>query len=159
MNNRVLPRTVEALIEAFARLPGIGPKSASRLTYYLLRAPESESQALAQALDRVREGTIFCSRCHNITAREDDPCVICEDEAREAGVLCVVEEPLDVLDLGAGEGYVGQAIQQALAARVTLADVIPMNRTPLPHVGQTFSGASENFWMTSKRPQSSHWYS
>ena len=92
-----MPRSVERLIEAFSRLPGIGPKTASRLTYHLLRAPEGESRELAQALEAVRQGTVFCSRCFNITARELDPCGICRDEARQAGVLCVVEEPLDVL--------------------------------------------------------------
>lgn len=92
-----MPRSVERLIEAFSRLPGIGPKTASRLTYHLLRAPEGESRELAQALEAVRQGTVFCSRCFNITARELDPCGICRDEDRQAGVLCVVEEPLDVL--------------------------------------------------------------
>ncbi len=89
--SRALPKSVERLIEAFARLPGIGPKTASRLTYHLLRASESESRELAQALIAVREGTVFCSRCFNITAKETDPCEICEDPGREANILCVVE--------------------------------------------------------------------
>ncbi|NIM96099.1 MAG: recombination protein RecR [Anaerolineales bacterium] len=94
---RPVPRPVERLIEAFARLPGIGPKTASRLTYYLLRAPEGESLELARALQELREETAFCSRCFNITNSGVDPCVVCTDEGREAAVLCVVEEPLDVL--------------------------------------------------------------
>lgn len=92
-----MPRSVERLIEAFARLPGIGPKTASRLTYYLLRAPESESAQLAQALQALREQTTFCSRCFNITSRDQDPCLICRDGSRQVNLLCVVEEPLDVL--------------------------------------------------------------
>ncbi len=92
-----MPKPVERLIEAFSRLPGIGPKTASRLTYHLLRTSEGESKELAEALIAMREGTVFCSRCFNITSRGSDPCDICEDAGREGGVLCVVEEPLDVL--------------------------------------------------------------
>jgi recombination protein RecR len=93
----ILPRPVGRLIEAFARLPGIGPKTASRLTYYLLRAPEGESGELAQALQELRAGTRFCSQCFNITSIDLDPCVVCRDETRDASVLCVVEAPLDVV--------------------------------------------------------------
>ena len=95
--NPAAPRPVIRLIEAFSRLPGIGPKTASRLTYYLLRAPEVESLELADALQEMRQGTRFCSRCFNITAAEMDPCGICSDENRERALVCVVEEPLDVL--------------------------------------------------------------
>jgi recombination protein RecR len=106
--SRAMPLSVERLIEAFSRLPGIGPKTAARLTYYLLRAPAGESQQLAQALQAVREETVFCSQCFNITAREADPCNICQDQTREAGVLCVVEEPLDVLALERTGTYSGK---------------------------------------------------
>lgn len=92
-----MPRPVGRLIEAFARLPGIGPKTASRLTYYLLRAPKSESQELADALGEMRTGTTFCSNCFNITITEINPCAVCMDGDRDAAVVCVVEEPLDVL--------------------------------------------------------------
>lgn len=97
--SNAIPRSVERLIEAFSRLPGIGPKTASRLTYHLLRVPASESQQLAQALQAVREETVFCSRCFNITSRDTDPCNICQDDSRQVSLLCVVEEPLDVLAL------------------------------------------------------------
>ena len=88
---------VARLIEAFARLPGIGPKTASRLTFHLLRAPETESRALAAALIAMREQVVFCERCFNISDRP--VCSICEDSRRDATKLCVVEEPLDVLAL------------------------------------------------------------
>ena len=88
---------VARLIEAFARLPGIGPKTAQRLTYHLLRAPETEARALAAALVAVRDEVVFCATCFNIS---DQPtCPICRDPARDDGRLCVVEEPLDVLAL------------------------------------------------------------
>lgn len=96
---RSIPRPVERLIEAFVRLPGIGPKTSSRLTYYLLRASENESQELSDALRGLHEGTTFCSNCFNITSVDSDPCDICSNQQREQTVLCVVEEPLDVLAL------------------------------------------------------------
>jgi recombination protein RecR len=88
---------VARLIESFARLPGIGPKTASRLTFHLLRAPEAEARALAAALIAVREQVVFCERCFNISDRP--VCSICSDSARDTRRLCVVEEPLDVLAL------------------------------------------------------------
>jgi len=88
---------VARLIEAFARLPGVGPKTAQRLTYYLLRAPDAEARALAAALVAVRDEVVFCERCFNIS---DGPlCPICRDPGRDQSRLCVVEEPLDVLAL------------------------------------------------------------
>ncbi|MEZ4614858.1 MAG: recombination mediator RecR [Caldilineaceae bacterium] len=89
-----LAEPVSNLIEAFSKLPGIGPKTASRLAYYLLRADESISLDLARALEAMKAGTLFCSRCHNIADR--DPCAICVDGQRDHGIICVVEEPLDV---------------------------------------------------------------
>jgi recombination protein RecR len=88
---------VARLIESFARLPGIGPKTAQRLTYHLLRAPETEARALAAALVAVREQVVFCERCFNISDRP--VCSICSDAGRDQTHLCVVEEPLDVLAL------------------------------------------------------------
>lgn len=88
---------VARLIESFARLPGIGPKTAQRLTYHLLRAPDTEARTLAAALVAVRDKVVFCERCFNIS---DAPvCGICSDPARDQRRLCVVEEPLDVLAL------------------------------------------------------------
>ncbi len=86
---------VARLVEAFSRLPGIGPKTAQRLTYHLLRAPDAEARALARALVAVRDEVVFCDRCFNIS---DAPqCPICRDPMRDQTRLCVVEEPLDVL--------------------------------------------------------------
>jgi len=88
---------VARLIEALSRLPGVGPKTAQRLTYHLLRAPDAEARALAAALIDVRDKVVFCDRCFNIS---DAPlCPICRDPARDVLRLCVVEEPLDVLAL------------------------------------------------------------
>ena len=92
---QLLIEPVARLIEAFARLPGIGPKTAQRLTYHLLRAADTEARTLASALVAVRDQVVFCERCFNIS---DAPlCPICRDVGRDQRRLCIVEEPLDVL--------------------------------------------------------------
>ena len=106
MAQSVLPRSVQRLIDEFARLPGIGPKSASRLTFYLLRATDNQALDLSSALHELKERTRLCSVCFNIT--EDDPCPICDDEARDAALLCVVEEPLDVLAIERSRAFNGR---------------------------------------------------
>jgi recombination protein RecR len=93
----LLVEPVARLIESFARLPGIGPKTAQRLTYHLLRAPDAEARTLAAALIDVRDKVVFCERCFNISDQE--LCAICRDPGRDPRRLCVVEEPLDVLAL------------------------------------------------------------
>jgi recombination protein RecR len=86
---------VAKLIEELHRLPGIGPKGAQRLAYHLLRATNEEARALADAIVDVKERIKLCSVCQNTT--DVDPCSLCSDEARERTVICVVEEPLDIL--------------------------------------------------------------
>lgn len=105
MASNVLPQPVQRLINEFARLPGIGPKSAARLTFYLLRGADEQTLELAAALQDLKERTQFCSICFNIT--EANPCLICTDETRDAGLLCVVEEPLDVLAIERSRAYGG----------------------------------------------------
>ena len=100
-----IPESVTRLVSEFSRLPGIGPKTASRLTYYLLRAPVEQVQALGEAVSQLRERITFCSRCFNIT--EADPCPVCSDVRREQQSLCVVEEPLDVLAIERTGEYKG----------------------------------------------------
>jgi recombination protein RecR len=86
---------VARLIEQLHKLPGIGPKSAQRLAFYLIRMPAEEAAALAEAIGAVKERITFCSQCQNIT--EADPCGICSNPARDQTSVCVVQEPLDVL--------------------------------------------------------------
>ena len=93
------------LIQAFNRLPGIGPKSAQRLTYHLIRMDEDEAFALSEAIRDVKEKIDFCESCQNIT--EANPCAICMDSSRDHSTLCVVEEPLDVLALERTGSYSG----------------------------------------------------
>ena len=96
---------VARLIQEFHKLPGIGPKSAQRLTYFLLRAPQEEAQALAQAILEVKEKIAFCTICENVT--DTDPCLICADSQRDRSIICVVEEPLDILALERTGSYHG----------------------------------------------------
>jgi recombination protein RecR len=85
------------VIDELSRLPGIGPKTASRLTFYLLRAPDEQVLALSQALAELKSGIVTCERCFNLA--ESSPCSICRDELRDQTIVCVVEEPLDVIAL------------------------------------------------------------
>ena len=89
-----VPKSVANLIEVFEALPGIGPKTAARLTYYLLHAPDNLAQKLGDAAHELKSKTKICSVCQNIC--ESDPCEICEDPARDRLIICVVEDPLDV---------------------------------------------------------------
>ncbi len=98
--NESLTSTAEAinkLIQEFSKLPGIGPKSAQRLTYHLLRAPEEQTRLLAEAILSVKQKTRLCSVCFNVT--ESDPCPICRSEQRDRNKICIVEQPQDILAL------------------------------------------------------------
>lgn len=93
----MIPRSVKDLIEEFGKLPGIGPKTASRLTFYLLTKPEDDVEKLAEAVGNLRKNLIVCQECFNIA--ESDPCGICGSHNRDKKKICVVEEPLDVVAL------------------------------------------------------------
>jgi recombination protein RecR len=92
-----IPKVVRDLIESFERLPGIGPKSAQRLTYYLLHAPKEEAEKLAESAMALKEQTVLCQICFNIS--ETDPCEIDTDLSRDKSLIAIVEDPLDVLAL------------------------------------------------------------
>jgi recombination protein RecR len=96
---------VARLIEEFHKLPGIGPKSAQRLTYYLIRASVEEARALAQAILEMKERVRFCGVCQNIS--EAPTCSICGDDRRDRSTICVVEEPLDMLAVERTGAYQG----------------------------------------------------
>ena len=100
-----MARAVTRLIESFEKLPGIGPKSAQRLVFYLLHNPQMELEKFAKALERLKKDTKECSLCFNIS--ESDPCEICIDRSRQQNKICVVEQPLDVLAIEKGGFYKG----------------------------------------------------
>jgi recombination protein RecR len=108
MNYEFLPSVaapLSKLIQEFNRLPGIGPKSAQRLAYYLIRMPEEEAKSLAESILAVKDRVIYCGICQNIT--ESSPCYLCSHESRDKSRICVVEEPLDVLSLERTQVYKG----------------------------------------------------
>ena len=102
---QTLARPVANLIELLSRLPGVGPKTASRLTFYLLREPNGLAEALAAALNALESGTVLCEQCFNVA--EQSPCPICADPGRDHTLVCVVEEPMDVLAIERTGAYRG----------------------------------------------------
>ncbi|MCJ7827632.1 recombination mediator RecR [Patescibacteria group bacterium] len=100
-----LPRSLQRLTDSFQRLPGIGPKTASRLAFYLLRVPQEYLDEFSQSLSELKKKTVTCSVCFNVA--EKDPCVICSDRERDKSIICVVEEALDVLALERADHFNG----------------------------------------------------
>jgi len=100
-----LPRSVNKLIESFEKLPGIGPKTAARLTFYLLNFPQHLLEEFGGAFINLKKQTVICFLCFNIA--ETDPCPICSDVNRDKSIICVVEQPLDVLALEKSGKYKG----------------------------------------------------
>lgn len=100
-----LPKAITDVIESFEKLPGIGPKSAQRLTFYLLHVPQGELEKFSSAVQNLKKGTLLCSVCFTID--ETDPCAICADAQRDTSTICVVEQTLDVLALEKNGKYKG----------------------------------------------------
>jgi recombination protein RecR len=92
-----LPRSLRSLIESFEKLPGIGPKTAQRLAFYLLHVPQEQLDEFAESAQSLKKNTVLCSLCYNVA--EKDPCPVCLDQNRDKSTICVVEQPLDVLAL------------------------------------------------------------
>lgn len=100
-----IPKAIQNLVESFERLPGIGPKSAQRLTFYLLHVPQGELDKFAKSVQDLRNETKICSICFMVD--ETDPCSICSDPRRDESIICVVEQPLDVIALEKNGKYNG----------------------------------------------------
>lgn len=100
-----IAKAINNLIEAFERLPGVGPKTAARLTYYLLHVPQAELDKFAGALQNLKNQTVECEICHNVA--ETNPCDLCSDISRDKSIVCVVSQPLDVLAIERGNNYKG----------------------------------------------------
>lgn len=93
----LLPKSLSRVIESFERLPGVGPKTAQRLAFYLLHVPQNDLELFAQSLKDLKSHTVLCSICKNVT--EQDPCVVCSQPSRDQRLICVVEQPTDVLSI------------------------------------------------------------
>jgi len=100
-----LPKAVIRLVEKFERLPGVGPKSAQRLVFYLLHNPDHELEDFAEKLVALKKETVMCKICHNVA--EHNPCEVCDDSSRDKTLLCVVEQPLDLLAIERSGKYNG----------------------------------------------------
>jgi len=100
-----IPKAIQQVIESFERLPGVGPKTAQRLTFYLLHVPQGELDRFASSVANLKTNTVMCSICFSVD--ETDPCSICSDEKRDQSLICVVEQPLDVLALEKSGKYHG----------------------------------------------------
>ena len=107
MNREPIPAAdaINKLVQELSRLPGIGPKSAQRLTYYLLRAPDDQTRLLAEAIMSVKQQITLCTTCLNVT--DTDPCLICRNDQRDPSKICVVEQPQDILALEHTRSYHG----------------------------------------------------
>jgi recombination protein RecR len=101
----IIPRAIKKLIENFEKLPGIGPKTAARLTFYLLHVPQKQLDEFAEAIGGLKRNTVLCSICFNVS--ETDPCPICADQNRDKSVICVVAQPLDVLAIEKAGNFKG----------------------------------------------------
>lgn len=129
--------SVRQLVEQFARLPGIGKKSAERLAYHVLRQHESEAMALADAIRSVKQNVRHCTTCFNLT--EEDQCAICRDSRRDSGLLCVVEQPRDLMALEAAGSYRG--VYHVLLGRIApLEGIGPEQLTIEPLIDRVRSG-------------------
>jgi recombination protein RecR len=104
----ILPAPIQNLINALSRLPGVGPKTASRLTFFLLNAPDELTRDLAESLQNLKSSTAYCQTCFNITVAGRTECEVCANPDRDPAVICVVEEPLDVIAIERTDGYQGR---------------------------------------------------
>lgn len=130
MRSRITAEPVAKLIDEFAKLPGVGPKTASRLAYFILRGSREDALALAEAIVEVKERIVLCSACFNIT--EQDPCSICADSQRDRATICVVEEPLDVVALDRTGEYHG--LYHVLHGAISPVDGIGPDRLRIPEL-------------------------
>lgn len=101
----ILPKSLQNLINQFSKLPGIGPKSASRLAFFLLKQPSLEVEIFAEAVKNLQKDIVFCQTCFNMS--ESDPCKICSDQRRNHNLICVVEDPLDLIAMSQISNYNG----------------------------------------------------
>ena len=134
-----LPRAVRNLIESFEKLPGIGPKSAQRLVFYLLHNPEAQLQDFADRLTALHQETVLCDICHNVS--DQNPCPICSDQNRDQTQLCVVEQPLDVIALERSGTYHGR--YHVLHGSIAPLSNIGPDQLFLRDITQRLSGVTE----------------
>ena len=135
---QTLPKSIERLINELSQLPGIGPKTASRLAFYLVRNVNVDHKSLGEAFLNLKDEIVFCSQCHNIA--DQDPCKICEDKLRDQSVLVVVEEPLDVIALER-TGFTG--LYHVLGGHISPLDGIGPNELQIASLAERLRNQSQ----------------
>lgn len=135
-----IPKAIEDLVSSFEKLPGIGPKTAQRLTFYLLHVPQFELDNFSKALTNLKKNTVVCSNCFTIS--EGDPCDICSDKGRDNSIICVVEEALDVLALEKNKRYHG--LYHVLNGRIDPLNNIGPDEIYIPQLLTRIKTASAN---------------
>lgn len=134
-----LPRAIQNLIEKFEKLPGVGPKSAQRLVFYLLHNPDHELEDFAEKLIALKKNTVLCEECHNVS--EINPCSLCSDPNRETDTLCVVEQPLDVIAIEKSNSFKGK--YHVLHGSIAPLNNIGPDQLFLHDLAQRLEGVSE----------------
>lgn len=134
-----IPKAIQQVIESFERLPGIGPKTAERLTFYLLHVPQGELDRFAKSVQNLRIGTVTCSVCFNVG--EADPCDVCQDPQRDHSVVCVVEQPLDVIALEKSRKFHG--VYHVLHGRIDPLNNIGPDELRIEELVQRVKGEEE----------------
>ena len=135
-----IPKAIQQVVESFERLPGIGPKSAERLTFYLLHVPQGELDKFANAVQNLKKDTVICSVCFNIG--ETDPCSICGDSERNQSMICVVEQPLDVIALEKSKKYPG--VYHVLNGKIDPLNNIGPDEIRISELSQRVKGEGES---------------
>lgn len=134
-----IPKAIEDLTSSFEKLPGVGPKTAQRLTFYLLHVPQYELDNFAASLQNLKNKTVVCSTCFTIS--ETDPCDICSDPSREKETICVVEEALDVIALEKNKKYHG--LYHVLNGRIDPLNNIGPDEIYIPQLLDRVKGEGE----------------
>ena len=135
----ILPKSIRKLIEELSKLPGIGPKSASRLAFYLLKSKDLDRELLAEAVAKLKLDLTFCQQCHNLA--ESALCGICSDKNRGQNLICVVEEPLDVVALE--QGRVHNGTYHVLGGVISPIDGVGPHDLTIEHLTERIKGLSE----------------
>ncbi|MDE2590735.1 MAG: recombination mediator RecR [Patescibacteria group bacterium] len=133
-----IPKAIQNLVESFEKLPGVGPKTAQRLTFYLLHVPQEQLDSFAISLQQLKKGTVMCLVCFTIA--ETDPCDIDSDPLRDKSTICVVEQPLDVLALEKNGKYKG--VYHVLHGRIDPLNNIGPDDIYIPQLLQRVRGSS-----------------
>lgn len=139
-NMSLLPKSLQNLINEFSKLPGIGPKTASRLAFFMLKQPAMDITSFAEAVSNLQGSIIFCNTCFNMT--ETDPCKICSDPNRNQDLICVVEDPLDVMAMAQISNY--QGVYHVLGGAISPLDGVTPDKLKINELFDRLNSSSSD---------------